>query len=169
MRQKHLKRKIVVMAFNTLLFHFTLVFSTYGQVGLFEQIELNRVSWPHIRFAEGGVDVARIQGVDGKFAVTSVNGVDQLFTVNTSGGNVGIGTNNPTAKLDVRAGYIRSLNNNRAGGAIVQSLYDPETSFARAVFSHNAYWDFTTNQWNIMGIGANDAHPNNTNSQSRRI
>ena len=242
MRKKDLKRKAVVMAFNILLFHFTLIFSTYGQVGLFEQIELNKVSWPHIKFTEGGVDVARIQGVDGKFAVTSVNGADHLFTVNTSGGNVGIGTNspdqrldvngdmivgragnsgtvffrrpsdaaaaasvgfageseisnfrmasfggsgfisfwtngggttekmritpdgnvgignsNPKAKLDVAGGYIRSLNHNSAGGAIVQSLYDPDTDFARAIFSHNAYWDFTTNQWNIMGSGANDA------------
>ena len=75
----------------------------------------------------------------------------------TPNGNVGIGTDNPAAKLDVRAGYIRSLNHNSTGGAIVQSLYDPDTDFARAIFSHNAYWDFTTNQWNIMGSGANDA------------
>ena len=87
MRKKDLKRKVVVMAFNILLFHFTIIFSTYGQVGLFERIELNRLSWPHIKFTEGGVDVARIQGVDGRFAVTSVNGADQLFTVNTSDGN----------------------------------------------------------------------------------
>ena len=75
----------------------------------------------------------------------------------TRDGRLGVGNTNPKARLDVAGGYIRSLNHNSAGGTIVQSLYDPDTDYARAIFSHNAYWDFTTNQWNIMGQGANDA------------
>ncbi|MDN5199904.1 hypothetical protein QQ008_00985 [Fulvivirgaceae bacterium BMA10] len=74
-----------------------------------------------------------------------------------SDGKVGIGNSNPTGNLDVKGGFIRSHNNSNNGGAIVQSLLDPEASYARAVFSHNAYWNFTNNKWDLSAIGANDA------------
>ena len=84
--------KISLLVIYMFLFHFA-VHPCRGQ-GLYEYIDLNRASWPHIKFIEGGVDVARIQGVGGKFAVTSTDGAVQLFTVNTSNGNAELLTSN---------------------------------------------------------------------------
>ena len=96
-----------------------------------------------------------VQGNTADLHFSGIFGEPSILTLKGNR-NVGIGTTNPTARLDVR-GRIRCLNNNSAGGTIMQSLYDPDANYARAIFSHNAYWDFTTNQWNIMGQGANDA------------
>ena len=82
----------------------------------------------------------------------------QPFIMTLNGdGNVGVGNNNPSAKLDVKHGHIRCLNTSSTGGAIMQSMYAPETGYARAIFSHNVYWDTNTKKWDIQGMGANDA------------
>ncbi len=74
-------------------------------------------------------------------------------------GNVGIGTDSPGAKLEVydtTAAVIQSLSGSK-GGAIIQNIIDADSSYDRAVFSHNAWWDTSTNLWNVDAIGANDA------------
>ena len=105
-----------------------------------------------------------IQGNTTDLHFSGIFGQPYIMTLKGDG-NVGVGNNNPTAKLDVKHGHIRCLNASNYGGAIMQSMYTPETGYARAIFSHNAYWDLTTNRWNIEGTGANDAQailiPNN--------
>ena len=97
-----------------------------------------------------------IQGNTTNLHFSGIFGQPYIMTLKADG-NVGVGNNNPTAKLDVKHGHIRCLNTSSTGGAIVQSMYAPETGYARAIFSHNAYWDLTTKKWNIEGMGANDA------------
>jgi hypothetical protein len=76
----------------------------------YDAIELSRGAWPYIRFTENGINTARIQGTGGNFAVTSLNGATNYFTVNSTSGNVGVGTNSPTAKLEInQPGYGLNL------------------------------------------------------------
>jgi hypothetical protein len=93
-------------------------------------------------------------------------------TLQNTTGNFGIGTTNPGFTLDVD-GQIRSVGattfiksvQSGGGGAYSQGIVDTDNSFARAVFSHNAYWDSSTNLWNGEALGANDMQamlvPNN--------
>ena len=85
MEQENFKLKIMLVVMHMLVSYFINPVC-HGQVQ-HEYIDLDRASWPHIKFKEGGLDVARIQGTGGKFAVTSPNGATQLFSVTTSNGN----------------------------------------------------------------------------------
>ncbi|MDN5215689.1 hypothetical protein QQ020_26665 [Fulvivirgaceae bacterium BMA12] len=97
-----------------------------------------------------------VSGSTADLHFSGIYGQPYFMTIKANG-NVGIGNSNPTAKLDVKHGHIRTFNTGTKGGAILQSMYNPETGYARAIFSHNAYWDFTNSSWKIEGIGANDA------------
>jgi len=61
--------------------------------------------------------------------------------------------------------YIRSQRSPNGGGAYIQDIAESGNSYSRAVFSHNAYWDFSSNVWRVGQTGANDAQaiviPNN--------
>ena len=102
----------------------------------------------------------------------NANSTSNLY-LETNGGNVGVGTTTTAQKLDVNGGIrsfgssslIRSSQSSTAGGTYIQGIIDADNSFARGVFSHNAYWDPTTNLWNAENVGANDMQailiPNN--------
>ena len=107
---------------------------------------------------------------DGTIQVTAANlsgggwtrdaGLGFIYTTALSD-SVGIGTATPRSKTHVSGGSnaIRSTSapSSNQGGAIVQGIVDTDSSFDRAIFSHNATWNETTNLWSVDAIGANDA------------
>ncbi len=75
--------------------------------------------------------------------------------VDATNGYVGILDPSPDSPLDV-VGPIRS-SPVTLGGTFIQGIVDADASYARSVFSHNAWWNPNTNLWNVEAIGANDA------------
>ncbi len=75
-------------------------------------------------------------------------------------GNVGIGTTNPNAKLQIFGtnSVIKSNSSGvTSGGTIMQGVIDADNNYTRSVFSQNVWWDENNNLWNLDATGANDA------------
>jgi hypothetical protein len=77
---------------------------------------------------------------------------------NANNGSIGVGTNNPGAKLDINGGVlVRGTNNLSFGGILtVQSPTTAGASWRRGFIGSNLYWNETAGNWQSNAAGGGD-------------
>ncbi|WP_240665091.1 MULTISPECIES: hypothetical protein [Flavobacterium] len=129
---------------------------------------------------QGNIKFRDVLSTDGRM---HINGGEKLFILNKEGviigkewggngnlyvegqtiltGNVGVGTDNPSEKMEVNGGYIRITNSGKEGPAL--SLYNPEKTEAGAVWR----------MYNMTGPYGNSLqfwnYPNNFSNSNQRL
>ncbi|AUX18044.1 hypothetical protein [Flavobacterium columnare] len=106
----------------------------------------------------GAIDFG--DGSGWKFYIRRRNDNMKLVTF-LDNGNVGVGTDNPSEKMEVNGGYIRITNSGKEGPAL--SLYNPEKTEAGAVWR----------MYNMTGPYGNSLqfwnYPNNFSNSNQRL